>query len=263
MSPLGLFKLQRMLEAGLPQFFGTPIEFLFTGKLSQEARRAVARVELIRAGVTRGAGLFEVTHADTVDPTRTAAQIAHRSSVTAEWGTFLYLCAESFRARTILELGSCAGISGCYLASSKHCQRFITVEGSTSLASLARSNIKQISKSAEVVNALFDDALDGILPTLRDGIDLAYIDGQHEYEPTLHYFQRLAPHFNKGALVVFDDVHWSKGMWRAWEILQEQEGFSHTLDVGRFGICLYDGGSTRPTHHDLRSYLGWLRNVSA
>jgi predicted O-methyltransferase YrrM len=263
MAPLGIYKLQRMLEGGLPQPLQTPLEFLFARRLCHEARQAVDRVELIRSAVARQTRLFEVANSDIDDPRRTAAQIAHRSSVTFEWGTFLYLCAEAFKARIILELGSCAGISGCYLASSRYFTRFITVEGSSSLASLAKSNIGQISDRVEVVNALFDDALDRILPTLRDGLDLIYIDGHHEYEATLHYFYRLASHVNKGALVVFDDVHWSNGMWRAWQVLKEQEGFAYTIDVGRLGICLWDGASKLPIHYDLRRYLGWLRKVSA
>ena len=258
---LGKHKLQRMLEGGLPQPLRTPLEFLIAKKLSQEAQQVVERVELIRSDVAQETRLFEVVNPHDSDPKRTAAQIADRSSVTSEWGTFLYLCAESFRSRAILELGSCAGISGCYLASSRYCTKFITVEGSESLASLARSNIARISERGEVVNALFDDALDQILPTLGGGIDLVYIDGHHEYKATLHYFRRLKFQLNKGALVVFDDVHWSEEMWQAWQTLKALEGFSYTIDAGRFGICLWEGASLLPIHYDLRRYLGWWRKV--
>jgi len=261
MAPLGMYKLRRMLEDGLPHLFQTPLEFLFARGLGHEEQRAVDRVELIRSAVAQQTCLFEIANPDSENPKRTAAHIARRSSVTPEWGTFLYLCAETFRSRTILELGSCAGISGCYLASSRYCTRLITVEGSTSLALLAESNIRQISDKAEVVNALFDEALDMILPTIKDGVDLAYIDGHHEYEATLHYFHRLESHINKGALVVFDDVHWSNGMWQAWQVLKGQEGFAYTIDVGRLGICLWGGCSTIPINYDLCPYIGWLRKA--
>ncbi len=263
MAPLAGYKLQRMFEDGLPRTFQRPLGFLFDQELSHAEQQAVNIVESIRAALACQTRSFEVVYSDRQDSRRTASQIAYRSSVTPEWGTFLYLCSQSFRSRTILELGSCAGVSGCYLASSKHWKRFITVEGSPALASLTRSNIGRISNNVEVINALFDDALDEILPTLGGGIDLAYIDGHHEYAGTLHYFRRLAPHLNQGGLVVFDDVHWSKGMWRAWQVLKEQEGFGYTIDVGRFGICLWDGFSSRPINYNLCPYLGWLRTVSA
>ncbi|HWW76844.1 MAG TPA: class I SAM-dependent methyltransferase, partial [Pyrinomonadaceae bacterium] len=169
------------------------------------------------------------------------------------------LCSRSFRARTVLELGGCAGISGCYLASSEHCERFVTVEASPNLAALARDNIRQVSDRAEVVNALFDDALDEILPGLAGGIDLAFIDGHHKYETTLHYFGRLEPHLSKSALVVFDDIHLSEGMWRAWRELRRRAGFSHTVSAGRFGVCLWDGPPSTPESYNLCPYLGCLR----
>jgi predicted O-methyltransferase YrrM len=261
-APLGKHKLQRMLGAGLPRPFQRPLEFSFKKRLSQAERDKVSRVESVRVAIERQAQSHEVVNRDGKVCRLTASQIAHQVSVDAEWGTFLFLSSQSFAARTVLELGACAGISGCYLASSEYCERFITVEASPELASLAAANIRQIANEAEVVNALFDDALDQILPTLESGIDLAYIDGHHKYEPTLHYFSRLKPHLNKGALLVFDDVHLSEEMWQAWEVLKGAAGFSHTIDAGRFGMCVWDELFSVPVNYDLGPYLGWLWKVS-
>jgi predicted O-methyltransferase YrrM len=148
------------------------------------------------------------------------------------------------------------------MASSEYCERFVTVEASGDLATLARANIGQVSSHAEVVNASFDDALDTMLPTFAAGVDLVYIDGHHKSEPTLRYFSRLAPHLNEGGLVVFDDVRLSPEMWQAWQVLKERQGFSHTIDAGRFGVCLWDGLASVPVNHDLGPYLGWLWKVS-
>jgi predicted O-methyltransferase YrrM len=261
-APLGRYKVQRMLRDGLPPELEHPFRFLFDRRLSHAERETVSRVEGIREAVDRQAGSFEVVNRNGHVCQLTACQIAHTLSVNREWGTFLYLCSHAIRARTILELGSCAGISGCYMASSEHCERLITVEASSSLASLARASLCHVSSHAEVVNAKFDDALDTILPTLDGGVDLAYIDGHHRYEPTLRYFHRLAPHLNGGALVVFDDVHLSEEMWRAWQVLRAGKGFSHTIDAGRLGVCVWDGRLSVPVNHDLGPYLGWLWNVS-
>jgi predicted O-methyltransferase YrrM len=257
-APLGRYKLRRMFGGGLPLPFRRPLEFLFDNRLSHAERQAVNRVKSIRQAVARQGRSFEVVNREGKHRQLTASQIAHTVSVNPEWGTFLYLCAQSFGARTILELGGCAGISGCYLASSEHCERFITVEASPDLASLAGANIRQVSDKAEVVNALFDDALDGILPAVGGGIDLAFIDGHHKYETTLHYFGRLERHLNKGALLIFDDIHLSKGMWRAWQALKRRAGFAYTVGAGRFGICLWDGSSSTPVSYNLCPYFGCL-----
>lgn len=248
-----------MIGGGLCPPFRRPLEFLFDGRLSQAEQRVVGRVESLRRDVARRASSFEVVNRDGKVRRLTAPRISHVVSVDPEWGAFLHLCAQSFRARVILELGGCAGISGCYLASSEYCERFITVEASPNLASLARENIRQVSDKAEVVNALFDDALDEILPTVSGGIDLAFIDGHHKYETTLHYFSRLERHLNEGALVVFDDIHLSEGMWRAWQVLSRRAGFAYTIGAGRFGVCSWDGSSPSPVNYNLCPYLGCFR----
>ncbi|HKN83923.1 MAG TPA: class I SAM-dependent methyltransferase [Pyrinomonadaceae bacterium] len=262
LASFGRHKLQKMLSDGLPRAFQYPLEFLFKHSLTQSDRKKVARVEQIRKAVETHADGFEVINRDGKVCSLAAAQIAHQVSVNPEWGTFLYLCSTSFRARTILELGGCAGISGCYLASSEYCERFITVEASPELAALARSNINQISAKAEITNAQFDDALDQILPTLAKGLDLVYIDGHHKFEPTLHYFRRVKPYLNTSALVVFDDIHLSNDMWRAWKLLRTMKGVRYAIDAGRFGLFFWDGGSSVPADYNLCQYLGWLWKVS-
>lgn len=262
MAPLGAHKVRQMLKNGLPSPFQIPLQYLFEKELSEDDKRIVDHVETIRGTVASRTEIFEVASSDTKDPSRTAAQIAYQSSVTKDWGTFLYLCAKSFKAADILELGSCVGISGCYLASSKHCKRFTTIEIMPRLAALAETNLRQVSESAVVIQGSIDEKLDEILNSQNKIFDLVYIDGAHHYDPTLRYFQRLAPNLEKGALVVFDDIHWSPGMLKAWNIIREQKGFSDTIDVGRFGLGLWDASTTKPRAYNLTAYTGWLRQVS-
>lgn len=262
MAPLGAHKVRQMSKNGLPLPFQMPLQYLFEKDLSRDDQRIVDRVEAIRNSLASSTEIFEIVSSDTKDPSRTAAQIAHQSSVTKDWGTFLYLCAKSFKAANILELGSCAGISGCYLASSNHCKTFTTVELMPRLAALAKTNLRQVSESAVVINGSIDERLDEILKSQNRSLDLVYIDGPHRYDPTLRYFQQLMPNLTKGALVVFDDIHWSPEMLEAWKLLREQNGFSDTIDVGRFGLGLWDGSTAKPRTYNLTAYTGWLRQVS-
>ena len=129
-----------------------------------------------------------------VKDTRTLEHIAKISSVTQRWGTFLYLCADAVGAKAILELGTCAGISGCYLASARSCERFVTIEASPAPAKLARLNLSRVSDHFTVINALFDEGLDEILRGPGDRFDLVYIDGHHEKVPTAEVLARFLPH---------------------------------------------------------------------
>jgi len=259
MAPLGRFKLRTMLENGLPRSLQHPLEFLFGNSLTESEQEMVSIVESIRQTVARRTSSLEVLNREGKVCQISPTQMAKGVSIDPESGTFLFLCSEGFRARTILELGSGAGISGCHLASSAYCERFITVEASPNLASLARENIRQVSNEVEVVNALFDQALDKILPNLKGGIDLAFIDGHHKYEATLHYLRRLEPHLNKGGLVVFDDIHLSRGMWQAWQVIKRWKGFRYTIGAGRFGLCLWEGSAFTPVTYNLCPYLGCFR----
>lgn len=263
LAPLGMRSLHRMLAGGLPAPFRRPLEFLFDGRLDSAEQELAHDVERIREAVARDPRVFRALNRDGEVRPLTGVQVARSASIGREWGTFLHLCARSFGARTILELGGCAGISGCYLASAERCRRFVTVEGSPDLAALARASLARVSHRAEVANELFDDALDRLLPGFADGIDLAYVDGHHRYDTTLHYLARLEPHLAPGALVVFDDIRLSPGMWRAWGAVEEREGFSFTVDAGRFGLALWAGASAGPVRHDLSLYLGFLRRGSA
>jgi predicted O-methyltransferase YrrM len=262
LAPFGHRKVQRMIDDGLPAVFQRPLEFLFDKELTHTEQEVARKVEMIRAGVTRLPQQFETVSRKDQKHVFDSKAIGAHISVDPEFGMFLYLCAQIFKARTILELGSCAGISGCYLASASQCEIFVTVEGSQTLAALARTNLTQVAKFATVVNASFDDALDQILPDFGNLIDLVYIDGHHDYLATLHYFDRLRPCLNRGAVLVFDDIHLSAAMQRAWQQLTHHEGFAHTVDAGRLGVCLWDGSSRVPMKHDLHLYLGWLKDMS-
>lgn len=171
------------------------------------------------------------------------------------WGIVLHLLARSACCETILELGACAGISGSYLASSPHCQRFITVEGSAALAELAKDTIDRFADRAEVYNLLFDDALDKVLPEL-DSIDFAFIDGHHEKRATIHYWKRIKPNLADSAVVIFDDISWSYDMREAWNYLSRKGGFSHAMDLGVVGVCLWRGEETETTYWNLQPVVG-------
>jgi len=191
----------------------------------------------------------------------TLAYIAEVASISRYWGSFLHLCASSAQARTILELGGCAGISGSYLASAPLCQRFVTVEGSPDLAKLAGRHINQVAAGqCEVRNALFDDALDALLPGFGTALDFAYIDGQHERAATIHYLKRITPALHPGSIVIFDDVMWSRDMESAWQEISATDGVSAAVLLGRLGVIVWGLAGDKADHYDLSRFTAeWKR----
>jgi predicted O-methyltransferase YrrM len=261
--------IMKMIAGGVPETLKIPLLYFFNYHLSRYDKLKVARVEQIRRELAaKGNKKIEVFSSPppSLSGTNveqrpipgkpifyTAARLAKRVSCSRYWGTFLYLISQYTKARIILELGSAAGISGCYLASGQNCQRFITIEASKSLADIAKESIKQISDKAEIYNCFFDEALDSILPSLADDkLDIVWIDGHHEKTATLHYFNRVRPHLRENSLVLFHDIRWSEDMFDAWKILRNYKGFSHTIDLHSSGLCVWrDVLSSEPKFWDL------------
>lgn len=269
LSPLGKLRLHQILEEGLPSSLREPFHFLLGAPLNIEDAEVVRKVESLRAELAQNHTLYSLWYAPPSAAQNEFRQantewLALTASVPQYWGTFLYLCAKAHRAESILEFGSCAGISGSYLAASKYCSRFVSMEGSPELARLAESNISRVSQNALVVNAFFDAALDEVLPLFDGGIDMAFIDGHHEKEATLRYLDRLIPHLKTGSLLVFDDIQWTGEMWETWQILCRRPGIESAVNLGRFGLCIWDGLNRAPKCFDMSAYCRlWTRGRPA
>ena len=84
---------------------------------------------------------------------------------------------------------------------------------------------------------MFNDTLPSMLENSRP-IDYAFIDGHHQYEPTLHYFDLVSKHCSENAILVFDDIRLSAGMRKAWKQIRCDHRLSVVLDMFTFAICL-------------------------
>ena len=258
-APLALPKLSRLLRSGLPVQFAPAIRYLFSGTLSDDDRAVGARIESLRRALREKQRSYVVKLQKQGTAVRefSSEWLADVSSIPPDWGTCLYLLAKSARAKTILELGSCAGFSGCYLASSG-CERLITVEGSPDLAAMATSHLGQITTRATVVNDLFDDAL-AALPEMAP-VEMLFIDGEHTNAGRHRYFGRVQPYLSRGALVMFDDLHFSEEMWRTWHELRQVRGVSWAINFGRIGGCIWDPDHAGPARYvDLSPLTAWMR----
>lgn len=267
-AAIGRRQLTRLTGAGLPESLRRPLEFLLTRRLSATDQQVLDRVEALRDSLASRKGdtaVFDDHHvaqppahamrADEPPPARRSmAETARVTSVPALWGMFLHSCAESRGARTILELGSGAGISGCYLGTASTCRRFVTVEGSVERARLAETHLRQLVGHAELIVNSFQSALDALLPTLGDGLDLVFIDGNKIRGGYVDLVDRLAPRLNPGAVVILDDIQWTD-LRADWRDLCARRGFAFAINTGRFGVCLWDGGD-RPPRADVLFSIG-------
>jgi len=112
-----------------------------------------------------------------------------------------------------------------------------TLEASPYRLRLAKANHERLALQLDYVQGLFSDTLDETLERLPP-VDLAFVDGHHQYEPTLRYFEQIAAKAAPGCIFVFDDIRWSDGMRRAWRELKAKPVFEAVADLGDMGVAV-------------------------
>ena len=74
---------------------------------------------------------------------------------------------------------------------------------------------------------------------LTHNFDLLYIDGNHQKEATLSYFEKLLTTVHNDSVMIFDDIHWSKGMEEAWEEIKAHPKVRVTVDTFQWGLVFF------------------------
>lgn len=166
--------------------------------------------------------------------------LATISSVTPHQGQFLYQLVRALRARVVVELGTCIGLSAAYLASalSGADGHVHTVEGGAVRAQWAKRTLDRLGLAdrATVHHQRHEAAVVDLLPQVSP-IDFGFVDSDHLRSRTVAYFEALRPCTSTRGVLVFDDIDWSSGMRRAWrEIGSLAESQAGIYEWHSFGI---------------------------
>ncbi len=179
---------------------------------------------------------------------KSVAEIAKRSLKSPKYARLLGAIVDHREAKTILELGTSLGITTAYLARQKN-TRVTTLEGDPSVAAIAQSVWNQLGHTnITCIIGQFEKTLDNVV---NQSFDIIYIDGNHRQEPTLRYFDLLLPSSHNQTLFVFDDIHYSREMEKAWETIKNHPRVYSTIDLFFMGI-VYINPSLSKQHFTLR-----------
>lgn len=154
---------------------------------------------------------------------------------------FLYRMARYFKPKTILEFGTAAGISMLYLGKGSPESRLISMEGCIGLASVARKSFRKREVDVEVEVGDFNAILDRGLKNV-DQLDMVFVDGNHRKDPTIRYFERCSEFAVENSVFMFDDIHWSPGMEKAWKTIKKDKRVSVTIDLFWVGLVFFKTG---------------------
>lgn len=167
---------------------------------------------------------------------RKISQIAKHSSTPAVFSRLLYRLIKKMESKTIIELGTSLGFNTLYMSQANPDANVFTFEGSDEIAFLAQKNFDHLgSKNIELIKGNIDSTLSDFLLSEKR-IDLAYIDANHRYEPTVSYFNQILDYSHENSIIIIDDIHWSKEMNLAWNEIKMHPRISVSMDLFEGGI---------------------------
>lgn len=219
--------------------------------------RAPAEIEALRKRLLNDKTLLQIDDLGAgsragATKQRTVQQIAKSALKPKKYARLLYRLVKHYRPKNIIELGTSLGITTAYLASANPAGRIITIEGSKAVAEAAQKNFDRLSlKNIQLRQGSFDDHLPPAL-RLLPSVDLAYLDGNHRYEPTMNYFDRLLSKAHNDSVFIFDDIHWSEEMERAWAEIETHPAVRCTADVFFLGFVFFRAEFKAKQHFILR-----------
>ena len=230
------------------------------GRIPAEERRWGERIEGRRGALMSeqeiteppfDPGTDEPEEAVAVERTRTTVGFASAiMSLPPVWCSLLTRLVRERRPRRALELGTGFGISTAYQAAAIELNghgTLTTLEGSQEWAELAGEGLGGLGL-AGVVEQRTGPIAETLPAVLAEGgeVEYAFIDAEHQAQPTIDHFEAIAPRLAAGAIVVLDDVDWPQ-MRPAWARIAGDPRITSPIAMGRIGIAVARGpGAAAP-----------------
>lgn len=170
---------------------------------------------------------------------RKISDIAKTSVKSKAEAQFLFRLVKHLGCRNAIELGTSLGLTTAYLAGGMVPATVHTIEGCPQTAKVAKLNWNKIGvHNIELHVGAFEGKLAAILEQFNE-VDFVFFDGNHQYQPTIEYFQKCLNKVHVESVFVFDDIYWSKEMTRAWEEIKEHPEVKLTIDLFNLGLVFF------------------------
>ncbi len=239
---------------------GEALRCTIEGDFSSEERRQFGLIERLRRDVE--ASREEISYLDygagqpelDLDPAAMEAgrqvhgvvgELSRSGSKTHPWTTLLYALTRQFRPETSIELGTAFGFTGAYVAAAARANghgRLITLEGAPEVAAFATRHFAALGlDNTDVIVGRFSHTLPGVLAAAAP-VDLLFVDGRLDGPSYLAQLRAVAPSMRRPALAIFSSITWSASLREAWALIAAEPTVRVAFDLGRFGICVVDGG---------------------
>jgi predicted O-methyltransferase YrrM len=178
---------------------------------------------------------------------RKVKDIAKSGLSSKKFSQLLYQLVASYKPEQVIELGTSLGINSLYLAAYSPEILVTTFEGCPETATYAQNVFAKLKKkNISLILGNIDEKLPKFLEQ-QEKVDLVYFDANHRFAPTLNYFNLALPKVHQKTLFIFDDIHWSSEMEKAWETIKNHPKVTMTVDIFTAGLVFFDSALT-PSH---------------
>ncbi len=149
----------------------------------------------------------------------------------------LFRLARYFKCENVLEMGTSLGLGTVALSASNEFSAVHTVEGCPNTLKKAQEYFEKLNLH-NIVNHqnIFKDFL---AQNISEKYDLIFVDGDHNGERTLGYFNALLKNVHNDSVIIFDDIYWSKDMTMAWQEIITSEKVTVSIDTFQWGLVFF------------------------
>jgi predicted O-methyltransferase YrrM len=169
---------------------------------------------------------------------RQISKIAKTAGISSKRAELLFRITNYFQPESILEIGTSLGLATSALSIGNKNAKIISLEGCPNTLAIAKNQFEKFNLyNIKTLQTEFTD----YLKTTTENCDykLIYFDGNHSKKATLNYFELLLPTITNETVWIFDDIHWSKDMEEAWEIIKNHSKVTVTIDTFQWGIVFF------------------------
>jgi predicted O-methyltransferase YrrM len=170
---------------------------------------------------------------------RPISKIAETAGISRKRAELLFRITNYFQPNNILEIGTSLGLATSALTLGNPKARIKTLEGCPNTIAIAKNQLQLFNlKNVECITTEFSEYFKtyNLQPITYNFI---YFDGNHSKSATLNYFELLLPTITNESVWIFDDIHWSKDMEKAWEIIKNHPRVTVTIDTFQWGFVFF------------------------
>ncbi|RYY34647.1 MAG: class I SAM-dependent methyltransferase [Sphingobacteriaceae bacterium] len=173
------------------------------------------------------------------------SEIAKNALKPPHLAQLLYRLVADQQPANIIELGTCLGVTSLYLQKAAPNARVYTFEGCPQTAAVAQKQFD--TNDASDINLSVGNFDNTLLPVINSlpQLDFVFVDGNHQKEATLRYFEWCLPKVHEDTLLIFDDIYWSDGMKEAWAQIKAHPQVTVTVDLFWIGLVYFKAGQAK------------------